>query len=235
VAITRANGPSIISSGGSFTASTGSDRLLVAILHGHSTLVGGATAVSCDFGGVGMTLIAEEHASSYVGTGIFYLKDADILSGAQTVTPAWASVPNQSGRVTLLTLEGVDQTTVYDDFAEHAAASSQPGALVLDTNSSGGYGLAAYTNLSSGSTFSNWGTGWTEVWEATNSSTMRTALGEALNLDGTSVTAQPTCSSSPSIAGVAVAFKAAGGSTTRGAPFGSTAFNGGRVFFGPIN
>jgi hypothetical protein len=183
-----------------------------------------------------MTQVAEiRSGSSYIGTGVYYLKHADILSGAQTVTATWGSVPNQSGRVTLLTLEGVDQSTVVDDFAEAEALNSQPGALTLDTNTAGGYGLAAYSMVATGSVWSDWGTGWTEIQEATNSSTMRCTAAEALSLSGASVTAQPTVTSTGNWAGVAVAFKAAGGSTTRGAPFGSTAFNGGRVFFGPIN
>lgn len=109
----------IVDSGGAYTAAAGSDRLLVwpfgamkstetapvisTVTHGAATLTqAGSSAVSA--------------TQSYAFADEWYLKEANIIAGSQTMTATFSVVPNDTTyQGNAYTLTGVDQTTPLVD------------------------------------------------------------------------------------------------------------------------
>lgn len=107
-------GSTEIAHGGSYTASTtGSNRLVVLIVHQYPS-ASGITVSSVSMGAQAATKIVESSAASVRGTtSLWYILDASIPTGAQTITVT-PSTGTTDGRVHCFTLSDVDQTTPSD-------------------------------------------------------------------------------------------------------------------------
>jgi hypothetical protein len=207
-----------VSEAGTYTAeTTGTNRLLVICITGEDS---GTPDINTDvtFGGVVCTPVVEKRAGGATGpyqtTAIYYLKQADIPAGAQAI-----AVDYDSGALTdgpffdCFTLSGVDQTTPVDDFAssslDNVPGTTLGGQLALDTNTVDGLAFALIAITTSASTFSNWGTGWSELQDTALGGSYRRGLATAVT-SGATTTPDPTFSSSQSFAaGVSAAFKPA--------------------------
>jgi hypothetical protein len=229
---------------------TGTDRLLVIL-------------VSCEDGSSGPEVTALSLGSASIANGqlvkviesantggagayntasIYYIKEANIPAGANAPT-----ITYDVGAITAgpffdyFTLSGVDQTTPVDDTAADvvnnvASSTTFATGCVLETNTTGGWAVALASNSHASGAHTAWDD-FSEVADAALGGAYTRGVATA-SLTGASVTTNPTFTGTTYANIVAAAFKPSGGaSTTRGAPFGnrSTAFNGGRVFHGPIN
>jgi hypothetical protein len=107
--------------GASYTAGTGSNRVVVLVLE-HSSSSGGGTpvytGVQPTFGGVNMTqvgLLITSTAVRYMCCSMWRLKEASIPAGANTIVASWSDAANNLNEANALaaiyTLSGVNQTT----------------------------------------------------------------------------------------------------------------------------
>ncbi len=103
--------------GDTYTADTGSDRLLCALVIAN----GGSPAadpIDVTFGGVTLTKVHHVYDTGKYHLGLYYLKDADILTGAQVLNVNWATSVSPD-RVVIWTATGVDQSTPIGSSAEY--------------------------------------------------------------------------------------------------------------------
>lgn len=207
---------SAIEDGGSYTAQTGSNRLVVFFLCGEGGSSTDTEGSTLSFGGVSATLLRKQDtaSSTYVGVSCFYIKEADIPSGAQTVLATFVDDTPTNSAVLCMTLTDCDQTTVSDadvGAAQNVLTGELPWTLASTT--SGGVGVCVAYGASNTPTYSlSTADGWTEQYDAAESGAATSRLWFAdKSLDGSSTTAGITPSSSNSTALVAVAFRPYGG------------------------
>lgn len=158
--------PTVIADGGSYTAeTTGSDRLVVFVIHGVKSI-----NIAIGTPSMGAQSCADAIRSTYVGhavSAIVYIKDADIPTGSQTISGNFDSTPDGS-QITCFTLSGVDQTTPVFDSAEASNGSGNTETISALTNESGGICIAG-GNWNSGDAAFNTdpvAVGYTQVAEA---------------------------------------------------------------------
>lgn len=113
--------------GGTFTAQTGTNRLMVIMVTGYIPATG-PTSVSVSFGAQTATLLAEMFTTDSVSgaAGIFYIKDADIPTGAQDITVTYGTNNMRSCVVYVAEYSGVNQTT---PFGTPSTGNTQTGTL----------------------------------------------------------------------------------------------------------
>lgn len=99
--------------GGSFTARSGSNRLLVANMVFQTNDAGGfGGGFTLSLGGNDFTLAQGKNRRFDVGTGQFYLKEADIPAGSNTLTLTTGDgLTFEDIYIEILEMTGVDQTT----------------------------------------------------------------------------------------------------------------------------
>lgn len=102
--------------GGTYTAETGSNRVVVFLC---ATEHNGGTSrklASATYGGKDCTIIGVEEISTTIAVGCAYLKESDVDSRTgDTFTPTWTTAAPTGGIcIACFTLTDVDQTTVYD-------------------------------------------------------------------------------------------------------------------------
>jgi hypothetical protein len=214
-----------VSEAGTYTAeTTGTNRLLVICITGEDSSTPDINT-SVTFGGVACTSVVEKRSGGtggpYQTASIFYLKQADIPSGAQAIAVDFDSGALTSGPFfDCFTLSGVDQTTPVDDFVstslDNVAGTSFSGGVTLDTNTNGGLSFAVVTtggNATTYGTSGSWGL-WDEKVDSVLNSGYSRAVATIAN-NGTSVTADPSWSTSQNFAAmVAAAFKPASAGTS---------------------
>jgi hypothetical protein len=195
---------------------TGADRLLLIAFSVEDGSTPDVTGVT--FGGVAATQAVTQRSGGtggpYPGASLYYIKQANIPSGAQSCAITFDSDPMSTGPfISFYTLSGVDQTTPVDDtaFASLDNVSATSLAITLETNTSGGMAFAVFgLNLSGAPTITN-SDGWTEDLDVS-----RTNYGEWLGhkaLTGASETLTLSFNTSSFASLVGAAFKPAGGST----------------------
>jgi len=103
----------VVALGGSFTARTGSNRLLVANMVFQTNDAGGfGGGFTLSLGGNDFTLAQGKNRRYDVGTGQFYLKEADIPAGSNTLTLTTGDgLTFEDIYIEILEMTGVDQTT----------------------------------------------------------------------------------------------------------------------------
>lgn len=103
--------PVAADSGSTYTAETGSNRVLVYV--GASTSDGAKTISAITFGGVSMTqaaFLSSDIAGYECNSGLWYIKEASIPAGSQALSITWSgTILNGSGL--LMTLGGIDQSS----------------------------------------------------------------------------------------------------------------------------
>jgi len=110
MAIALEGTPSVIVDGGSYTAeTTGSDRLVVFSCAGH--IGGDVLCTGADMGAQAATEGKLPAAGRKAPTGLYYIKEADIPTGSQTITLSVSAGSLDDSQITCYTLSGVDQTT----------------------------------------------------------------------------------------------------------------------------
>jgi len=114
-----------------YTVDTGSNRLLLMVASWEDNNATAATVSGITYGGISATrgpITLWYSASGRVfGLDVFYMKDADIPSGSNTMTVSWAGTgPPQTDETVLsiCTFTGVDQTTPVTD-SDSATAGNQ--------------------------------------------------------------------------------------------------------------
>jgi hypothetical protein len=239
--------PSVIQATGSGTYSVeaGSNRVVVGIACGN----GGASTRpvgSAVFGGqtnsgtvLGAT-VSPADANGQIIIGVLYWTEAKIAlltNGGvnDTVDVTFTGGDPASGsRIIMLTLSGVDQTTPSDASTSNSAANVTSGAGLGMSLTTAANGLVIAGHAHHGT----FGVTYSTATEASDAGYTTFRAGYGVYTPGStsySETIFPAATYNMAI--TAVSFQAAAGGTTRGQPFGmrGTAFNGGRVFFGPIN
>lgn len=147
--------------GTSYTAGAGSNRVVVLVLEHTSSAGGGTpnyTGVQPTFGGVNMTQVGSfitTTAARYMCASMWFLPEASIPSGAQTMVASWSNGTNNlneaNALATIYTLSGVDQTTPASSVGSNISNSATTIASSSVTSTTGGlviYGLSF--NASSG-------------------------------------------------------------------------------------
>lgn len=134
--------PSVISDGGSYTAeTTGSDRVVAFVIHG----VDGSSDLSIGTPTMGSQDTSEAiqgSSSLRVASGVFFVKEADIPTGSQTVTANFNTTPSLGTQITCYTLSSVDQTTPVYDAAEASSGTGSAETISGLTTDSGGICIA---------------------------------------------------------------------------------------------
>jgi hypothetical protein len=141
--LARIGTPSVIETGGTYTAETGSNRLAVFAVGAEGATTSACETSALTFGGVNATLIRQRDTASntYNGVSVYVIPESSIPSGAQTVSATFVGSPANSF-IICLTLENADQSVVYDGSTDNAANSSAAElSWTLATNNSGGLGL----------------------------------------------------------------------------------------------
>ena len=90
-----------------YTAGSGTNRLVVAVV----TYTGTRAVTGCNMGAVAMTLEVSAGTGTTSRPAIYYLKEADIPTGAQTINCQIGSDALGSTQIQIFTLAGIDQTT----------------------------------------------------------------------------------------------------------------------------
>lgn len=126
-----------------YTADSGSDRFLLMVASWEDNNSTAATVSGITYGGISATrgpITLWYSASGRIfGIDVFYMKEADIPSGSNTMTVSWAGTgPPQTGETVLsiVTFTGVDQTTPIKD-SDTATAVSQLNITNSVTGASG--------------------------------------------------------------------------------------------------
>lgn len=198
---------------------TGSDRLLLVCVSCEDSGTPDITGVT--FGGVtctqAVTVRSGGATGPYQNASIYYLKQADIPSGAQSAAATFDSDPITTGPIfDFITLSGVDQTTPVDDFAsqsrDNSAGTTFATGCVLDTNTNGGLAVALLAHGGSSAIAVSGFSPFTERADAAFGTAYWRWLGTYAT-DGSSVTWNPTFTSVSFVAGAAAAFKPASGAT----------------------
>lgn len=123
-----------VDSGGTFTAGSGSNRVLVWAFSGTRGGAGAPAITGATFGGEPMTqaVFAVNTTQRYNASTIYYLLEADIPSGSQTATATWdgGTPVDDTVQGQMYTLSGIDQTdpVVDIDSAVGETATSLTGS-----------------------------------------------------------------------------------------------------------
>jgi hypothetical protein len=114
MAVAIAGTPSQIATGDSYTAEPGSDRVVVWVFADEDFF---SVTASPTMGSQAFTegVFIEGTDRSYAG--IYYIKEADIPAGSQTMAAVWSASVDGTTLGTVLTLTGVEQTTVGTGFS----------------------------------------------------------------------------------------------------------------------
>lgn len=133
MAVAIAGTPAIVDGGGSYTAETGSNRLVVWTFGAVKSNENPPALTGVTFGAVAMTLGVTVISAdqTYALASFWYIKEADIPGGSNAFTPSWSVTPNDTlYQGYAWTLTGVDQTTpvVDTDGAFGTASSSLTGS-----------------------------------------------------------------------------------------------------------
>lgn len=136
--ITIAGTPAVANGGDNYTAETGSNRLVVWTFGAMKSTENAPAISGVTFGGVAMSLAVTSISDSqaFALSSVWYLKHADIPSGAQALVITWSTEPNDTtylGRC--YTLIGVDQTNPLvdtDGAIGSSVASLQGGGLTVE-------------------------------------------------------------------------------------------------------
>jgi hypothetical protein len=221
-----------LSNGDGYTADAGSDRI---VLVGLSSIGGNPPnpPSTMTLGGNALTLIVYEVDN--VGTtgknhkAFYYIKEADLLTGSQTLSWSWASAPESFDRAIVFTVTGVDQTTSFGDFdsaSEDASTSIASGALSVANDDM----VMAFCGVSAAATTISDPTGYTNVFNDPSNFGYKDQSVVYKTLAGTG-TESPTFTLSTANGGVAVyavlkRATAGGGGTTITPVTGSISLSG---------
>lgn len=129
-----------ISEGGTYTAAAGSNRLVVIAGNGESAY-SSRPLVGISMGGVAFTEAVTAVDGTATKGGIWYIKEADIPSGAQTITVDWNGQVHDTFMGSIYTLTDIDQDNPLYDVASNFQADVT--SLPLDFNGvDGGFLIA---------------------------------------------------------------------------------------------
>lgn len=146
----------------SVTLPAGSNRL--AIFSWHCEATGGTTpctlsAVTYGAGAAALTFIGRENyiggAGAVETVELWYLKESQMLSGANDFAWTIGAGAVSAARVSVLTFTGVNQTTPVNTFTNNTFASTTTPTALSATNTTGG-ACAVYTTVNPQSTTHDW-------------------------------------------------------------------------------
>lgn len=237
---TIVNTPLVVNGGSTYTAEAGSSRVLVLGLAREPSATGVTPTVTaltwgtCSLanGKIVQANVQVQGALNRIAAYHWYIKEADILSGAQTVTPTWSTTMGGANDIFLMyTLQGVDQTTPVDATSgDNPASGTNPisGTFVVGNNTV--QVLDAAINSSNSSTPTS---PWTELADNTDTAYRRVSH-SLVTSSGGSVGWGMTFGANNTGAVVVTSFAAAAGTTNADVGFtnmGRGAFRGiGRGF-----
>ena len=216
--------PAAADSGSTYTAESGSNRVLVWVAGSSSD--GAKTVSAATFGGVSMTqaeFLSSDIAGYEVNSGLWYIKEASIPSGLQSLSVTWSGALNNSSGM-LLTLDGIDQssTIVGTATGQYDTGSQLSSSVTVAAGDVGVWGVGtngSYSTIGVPSGSRGTYTGYTAQQES-NCTTRAASC-----VYSSSGTEQPTATIDGNISSaVLVVFKAASGDTTPptlSAPVGS--------------
>lgn len=125
--------PALVTGGGNYTAEAGSNRLVVFALAREPSTSATPALSTLTWGGLGLGtgisfVSAVQTSGARIRAVIGYVKEADILSGANALDATWSIGMNGAANLfTCYTLSDVDQSTVIDTTA---SAVADPGSGV---------------------------------------------------------------------------------------------------------
>jgi hypothetical protein len=238
---------SIVATGaGSYAAETGTDRIVIAVCIGEAgatsnrPLASGTYGTVANTGMVGQT-VSPSGSSGRMTIGILYWNEAAVASRSSDVLDTvWTGGDPASGtRAYMYTFSGVDQTTPIDASTSNNAAATTSLGMSLTTTASGLVVAGACHHAQTVSV--PWATvtavDSTEYFDENLTAFRGSTILYDPALGGTSYSETVSPASAVDLSIAAASINAAASGTTRGQPFGmrGTAFNGGRIFSGPIN
>lgn len=177
----------------SYTADTGSDRLLVWLTGSESTAGQSALATDVQYNSVSLTEVAgAQIVDSDSSAGIWYMLDASISAGSHSLVTTYANSVGGGRHNAVMTITGVDQTTPVQDSSFNSQASS---LTVSDSVTAVADGFSvAIGNYARGPASTNVisGTGWTARTSYPGASSSSYATGTAVEGSGGTSTATHT-------------------------------------------
>jgi hypothetical protein len=102
--------PVAIDSGGTYTAESGSNRIVAFVVMAEDSTTA-RTLNSLSFGGDSATVVANQASGTRMTVAIAYVLEANIPSGAQTVTATFNTAPNETARIHCYTFSGCAQSS----------------------------------------------------------------------------------------------------------------------------
>lgn len=168
--------PTAVTGGGSYTAETGTNRIVVITLARRTTDTGtnlNPAVSTLSWGSASLAggqIVLAKDASVGLGTNtrasIWYIKEADIPSGSQTAAATWSQAMNGSDLFMFFTLGSINQTTPVDGTGaaetHSSSVSSFAGTLTVAAN------CIQILNFGVGGSGTAITPGWTEVQAAGN-------------------------------------------------------------------
>lgn len=169
--------PSNLVEAGTYTAETGSNRLLV-ICSGVEQ-ASGAGALSCTAMSFGTASLAngkiisaketQTTGTQKVLAGIWYIKEADIPAGSNAISATFTSDPGAGHAFVLYTLDGVDQSNPVEatsQFTVNIGSETDPWSSSINVAANTAQILQAIVDVNVASTAS---AGWTEQRDVSRS------------------------------------------------------------------
>lgn len=210
-AVTRIGTPSVIENESTYTAETGSNRLVVFVVGSYGSTLASTVATGLLFGSVPATPIRQRGlvAPTYAGISVFVVPESVIPSGAQAVSATFPTTPEVNSWIACLTLADADQLTFVASTADNAQNSSAAElSWTLGTTTDGGLGLCFVATSAAGGLTHSLTTvgGWSEFMDGPNSALSTYWAAERI-LTGASTTAGVTASAARSSALVALAVR----------------------------
>jgi hypothetical protein len=194
-AVAIVGSPTLVAGGGTVTAGAGSSRILACavaekVASGTTTLAISTLAIGTSTIANGKILTAATLANTANFTrgiaAVYYIKEANIQSGAQTISATWNQAVAGTDLFTCYTLSGVNQTTPIDTTATRASSAGEnPATGTIAVASNTLQILSAYTSTANSSTPN---AGWTEDRDTADSAALEVTAQDAVTSSGATLT-----------------------------------------------